>query len=41
MLEDFQRVWPWLEKAARRYGDTHRKEHVLQRLLDGRAQLWT
>lgn len=41
MIEDFNRVWPWLEKAAKRYGDTHRKEHVLRRLLDGRAQLWT
>ena len=41
MLDEFERVWPWLEKAVRRYGDTHRKEHVLQRILDGRAQLWT
>jgi hypothetical protein len=41
MIEDYNRVWPWLEKAAKRFGNTHTKEHVLQRILDGRAQLWT
>lgn len=41
MLAEYERVWPWLEKAAGRYGNTHTKESVLARLLDGRAQLWT
>jgi hypothetical protein len=39
--EEFARVWPWLEKSILRYGDTHRKEHVYQRLLEHKAQLWT
>lgn len=38
---EFNRVWPLLAKAVRRAGNTHQKEHVLARILDGRAQLWT
>lgn len=39
--ETFNRVWPWLDAAAKPYGNTTTKEHVYQRLIDGRAQLWT
>jgi hypothetical protein len=39
--DELDRVWPWLEKAVRRFGNTHTKEHIRQRLADGRAQLWT
>lgn len=38
---EFNRVWKWLEKAVKRGGNTHEKQHVLARILDGRAQLWT
>ncbi|MHA6684503.1 hypothetical protein ACX3P0_02740 [Mesorhizobium sp. A556] len=41
MLDEYARVWPMLERAVRRYGNLHTKESILQRLLDGRAQLWT
>lgn len=42
MIEhELDRVWPWLEAALAHAGDTHRKEHILARILDGRAQLWT
>ena len=37
----FDRVWPWLKKAVARYGPTHRKWHVWQRIERGSAQLWT
>ena len=26
--EQFERVWPWLEKAIAHYGPTHEKHHV-------------
>lgn len=39
--EQFERCWPWLEAAAAPYGNTTSKDHVYQRLVDGRAQLWT
>lgn len=38
---ELDRVWPWLEKAVKRYGDTHRKEHILARIVAGKVQLWT
>lgn len=38
---ELDRVWPWLEASLVPYGDTHRKEHVLARILAGKAQLWT
>jgi len=41
LIAEFERVWPWLEKAVRRFGNTHTKEHLLMRVLFSRAQLWT
>jgi hypothetical protein len=38
--EHFDRAWPWLEEAAKPYGNTTSREHVYQRLIEGRAQLW-
>lgn len=37
----FDRVWPWLKKAVARYGPTHGKRHVWERIESGDAQLWT
>jgi len=48
-LDDFDRCWPWLEGSLAWSGyplpdgavwPTHRKQHVLQRIIEGRAQLW-
>lgn len=38
--EQFDRCWPWLEKAVDAYGKTHGKEDVWAAILTGDAQLW-
>jgi len=41
VFAEYERAWPWLEKAVAQFGGTHRKEHVLERVIHNRAQLWT
>jgi hypothetical protein len=37
---EFDRLWPLLEQAVRRYGETHDKQHVWRRVESGDAQFW-
>lgn len=37
---EFDRCWPWLEKAALRLDEGCRHEYVWGRIEDGSAQLW-
>lgn len=41
LIEEFERVWPWLEPSLERYGHTHTKDDVFQRIISNKAQLWT
>lgn len=36
-MTEFERCWPWLAASLERYGPTHTKEHVWQRIIDGEA----
>ena len=38
---EFDRVWPWLEKAANNDAVTETPESVWQRIEDGRLDLWS
>lgn len=38
--EEFDRTWPWLEKAMEHYGKTHSKEQLWAEIYAGKAQLW-
>jgi hypothetical protein len=38
--EEFDRLWPLLEEAVHRYGETHDKEHVWARIEAGYAHFW-
>ena len=38
--EEFLRCWPWLDASLASFGRTHSKEHVWDRIADGRAKLW-
>lgn len=37
---EFELVWPLLERAILAYGDTHRKAHVWSKIEGRDAQLW-
>lgn len=37
---EFDRLWPLLQEAVHRYGETHDKEHVWARIETGYAQFW-
>ena len=37
---EFERCWPWLKAALDRGIPSHDKEHVLDLILSGEAQLW-
>ena len=37
---EFDRCWPWLDAAIARYGRTHGKENLWQRIVDGLAHFW-
>jgi hypothetical protein len=38
--QQFDRCWPWLEKAVQSYGNTYTKEHVWAEIEAKRAFLW-
>lgn len=40
LRENFERCWPWLEASIARYGRTHDKHHLWERIADGRATFW-
>lgn len=44
MMDDleahFDRLWPMLAEAVARYGPTHERHHVWDRIASGHAQLW-
>jgi hypothetical protein len=40
LTAQYNRCWPWLQRAIRHGGDLHTRESLLRLLISGRAQLW-
>jgi hypothetical protein len=38
---DFERCWPWLWVSLCAYGPTHTKEQLWERIVTGKAYLWS
>lgn len=38
--DDFERCWPWLERAVNYFGETHTKRDVWREIKSKNAQLW-
>jgi hypothetical protein len=40
VLHEFDRCWPWLERALRRGGDRHTRDTIWQGIVTGQFQFW-